>query len=215
MPNYNERFDDFFNLMIENEGWVSDDSIDSGGKTLMGISKNNFPKEFEMAWYLYEHEHFMFIKIYVKNFYFIRFYNKLYDSILDSSLAFKLFDFGVNAGVRKAVKILQRTINSNVKNYYNGNKPLKVDGIYGDCTHKKLNNLLAYQNSLDERYNNELQIYNEYVERIEKFYKSLWNFFRFGKGWLNRLKKIYNGMDYFIASSDIQPRTVQLINKMG
>jgi len=42
-----ENFDRSFYLLMEFEGIYSDDPDDTGGKTLYGITQNNFPKEFE------------------------------------------------------------------------------------------------------------------------------------------------------------------------
>lgn len=211
MSNYSQRYDQFFLYLLENEGWLSDDKLDSGGKTLMGISENNFPQDFHEAYHLYEYGLYNELKEYVKRFYYKNFYNQYYDLIVDSSLAFKLFDFGVNAGVRKAVKLLQKVINENLKKYYNKNNKLKVDGRYGEVTHQKLNLLLNYQYSIKNIDNSELPFYHDYIKRIEKFYKSLWNFFRFGKGWMRRLKKVFNGKDYFVASKDIRHKSFDLI----
>jgi len=42
-----ENFERAFELLMEFEGGYSEDPDDTGGKTLYGITQNNFPKEFE------------------------------------------------------------------------------------------------------------------------------------------------------------------------
>lgn len=125
------------------------------------------------------------MKFYIESHY----WNEKYDLINDSSLAFRLWDFGVNAGVVKAVKLLQKTLNK----YYNAN--LKEDGIFGKYTLLATNryshpSIRFYKNISD--LNGETECYYFYVKEIEKYYRSLKNFVYFGKGWLKRLKRVFN-----------------------
>lgn len=176
------RYEKFYQHLIKNEGWISNDEYDYGGHTIVGISKKSFPVVHDFVQQMieddFQREH---INQYIKLFYYLNFYNPLYDKVIDSSLAFRIFDFGVNAGVRKSVKLLQKTCNKWI------NERISVDGIFGKETLSTTNQL---SHSKDQY--KETNFYYDYVERLEKYYKSLWNFFRFGEGWLNRLKNIFN-----------------------
>jgi lysozyme family protein len=163
-----ERFKKFFKEMLENEGGYVDDPHDSGGKTLWGISANNFPDTYRNVKQLFDEGQIDLAKLTAMNFYYKNFYNTLYDEIQDVQLAFRLFDFGVNAGVKRAVKILQNVMNENY-----GYK-LKIDGVFGELT-------LHVVNKVGE------PVYRSYEIALEKYYKSLKTFWKFGRGWLKRL----------------------------
>lgn len=120
-----------------------------------------------------------------------KYWDEDYDLIADSSLAFRIWDFGINAGVVTAVKILQKTLNK----YYK--TELKPDGVFGQLTLRTVN---YYSNpeinfllKPDEFIKDENEAYTLYVRELEKYYRSLSNFFDFGNGWINRVKRIFNG----------------------
>lgn len=181
---YSERFRKFFQQLMVNEGWISDDKLDLGGHTIAGITEKYHPKEHAvLMWMIENNTEHSTIMASVQSFYYDNYYNPWYDVIADSSLAFKIFDFGVNAGVKRSVKILQRTHNK-----YQTNMKIKVDGLFGKNTLRAIN-----LDSIPKDDGTETEFYYLYIDNIEKFYRSLWNFFRFGKGWLNRLKRVFNG----------------------
>ena len=185
------RFEEFFTELAINEGWESHNAFDPGGKTICGVTEKFFPEEYRTIVYMIESGYEMgTVLLYIRSFYFINFWNPMYDKISDSSLAFKLFDFGVNASVRKSVKILQRT-----HNIYNDRRQrVVVDGIFGKKTMVNIN--MDSHPQTDEI---ETKFYQMYVDRVEKYYRSLKNFFVFGKGLLNRTKKVFNGVPNLVA----------------
>lgn len=83
------------------EGVYSDDPDDAGGETKYGISKKAYPdlniKELsiEDAKLIYLRDYYAPMKI---------------SSIVDDELAWQVFDFGVNAGNSRSVKMLQRLV---------------------------------------------------------------------------------------------------------
>ncbi len=172
---YMTRFEIAYEEMRKWEGGFSDDKYDSGGATQWGISKRAHPRTFGLIMYLLEKGCTELAQRKAKNFYREHYWNNLYDEIPDSSLAFKLFDFGVNAGVKRAVKILQRTINKT--NYFPGDCPLKIDGAFGRKTFAHI----------CTRVDNGINLYEEYIKRLGRFYRKLKMFFRFGRGWMRRL----------------------------
>jgi len=173
------KFDIAYEEMRKWEGGFSDDKYDPGGKTIWGISRRSHPETFKLIMELLKEEKRGLAKDLTKRFYRLHYWNDLYDGIPNSSLAFKLFDFGVNAGIKRAVKILQKTINKvfqkqrvSVKGFKIN--PLKVDGVFGRKT--------LYYTTIG------LDLYEPYIKRLGRFYRSLLTFWRFGKDWMRRLK---------------------------
>ena len=88
--------------LMEIEGYYSDDPDDMGGETKYGISQKAYPDidikalTFDDAKQIYKRDY----------------WNKLQcDSFTDDVIAWELFDFGVNAGVKKSARILQEALN--------------------------------------------------------------------------------------------------------
>lgn len=180
---YSLRYDKFFEELMLNEGWISDDKFDKGGHTIAGITKKYHLEAHHNLQYMIDKNYNKeTIMAFIKSFYYVNYYNKLYDKIIDSSLAFKIFDFGVNAGIRTSIKLLQKTYNK-----YEPESKISVDGIFGENTLQAIN--LASHPTEEIL---ETEFYHRYIKKLEKYYKSLWNFFRFGKGWLHRLKRVLN-----------------------
>ena len=151
------NFDKAFDLLIGNEGGYVNNPSDPGGETNWGITRavavdngytgsmKSIPKE--IAKQIYKKMH----------------WDKLQCDQLSFSVAFQLFDAGVNHGNSQAVKFLQRSLS------------VVDDGVIGAKT-------IAATNSLDD-----LQIVMLFnAERIE-FYAALKTFSTFGKGWVRRV----------------------------
>ena len=144
---------------IENEGGYSNDPDDKGGKTKFGISqKANSEVDVENLT-LVEAE-----LIYRK-----KYWNPLY-SQLPKKIGVRLFDIGVNIGVKTSVRILQATLNR----WFDTS--LMVDGVFGSQT------LSA---SLQT---NSTSLYSMFIFECSLYYESL-NNKRYFIGWLNRLYK--------------------------
>ena len=162
------RFDVFFDMLVKNEGWYSNDKNDSGKETILGVSSKSFPTQFKTIKGFYDLGDMVNAKDAAKKFYYDEFYNPLYDNILDERVAFRLFDFGVNAGVHTAVKYLQQTLG------------IVADGIFGLETLKQTN---SAGDALYENYNNNLKrFYQSLAENNPKDKKFL-------TGWLARLDR--------------------------
>jgi len=173
-----------FALMVEKlfkeEGIYSNEPLDIGGETIYGISSTAYPREFLKCLNLYNRNYLNLAKEYAIKFYKKEFWNPLYEKIIDSSLCYRLFDFGVNAGINTAVKLLQKAI----INY----KTIAVDGHFGEITLAAIN-VISKESGKGEA---ESFLYNSYIKEIEKYYRSLKTFNTFGKGWINRLRRIFN-----------------------
>lgn len=177
-----DRAKQIIKTTIGEEGGLSNDPDDKGGRTLCGIASAYFPKEFDEIISVFNRNGYLAAQQYAFNFYYIRFWDDQYDEIEDSSLLQQLFDFGVNAGQRTAVSLLQNTINK-MFNY-----GLTVDGEFGKHTLEAVN-LFSKESKAGEC---ESALHNEYELTIAKWYKGRNNFWKFGKGWLKRLRKVFN-----------------------
>lgn len=167
---------------LKNEGVVNgktgyvNDKNDSGGETNYGITAavarrygyqgkmNALP--FYVAREIYYKEYWKKTK--AENTYF--------------NIAFILFDFAVNTGVKNASKKLQISINKTLKK-----EVLKIDGVIGQKTLTELNGLKEL---------NKLQ--DLFICEILGYYASLSKFNIYGKGWINRVK---NNIE-FLANQD-------------
>ncbi len=165
-------FDNAFEEVVLNEGEFSNDKFDSGGKTIYGITRRDYPDYYNSIFKLWKEGKTELAKQRVKVFYKIFFWNELYKEIPNSSLTFKLFDLSINRGKKTAIKLLQDTL------FFDFGKTIARDGVFGLIT-------LAAIKSIT---NQEL-LYQKYIERNELSYRKLTTFWRFGKGWIRRLKK--------------------------
>lgn len=170
--NRENDFDNAFNKLMENEGGFSNDKHDLGRATIYGITSRDYPNDFNDIYYLFTHGQKNLALMRASSFYKRNFWNPLYEEIPDSSLAFKLFDLSVNRGKKTAVKLLQQTL------FFDFGQNLTVDGIFG----------LGTLGAIKMVVNQDL-LYQKFIERNEASYRKLTTFWRFGKGWLNRLRK--------------------------
>jgi lysozyme family protein len=108
----NSNFDRSFELVIGHEGGYIHLDSDPGGETRWGISKKSYPNEdiggmtLDRAKEIYKRD----------------FWDKLHCSDMQQSIAFSLFDAGVNCGIGKAAEWLQYIL------------VVKVDGSIGPMT---------------------------------------------------------------------------------
>lgn len=180
---YSDLYSELFEKLIEEEGGFQKNPKDSGnyynGKlygTIYGIAVKYNPDTFFAVYGLWlKNESEAALEL-AKSFYYINYYNPLYDRILDKRFSHKIFDLSVNTGKRQTIKIIQKTIN------LLGGK-VSVDGVFGLLTLSELN--MLSQKLTDAPY-------GKFIELYDKYYRSLLRFPVFGKGWLNRLKRVFN-----------------------
>lgn len=152
---------DLFNrcieVVIKNEGGYVNHPHDPGGETNMGIAKKFYPD--------------LDIKNLTKNqaieIYHRDYWNKMnLLGIYDENLVLHLFDMGVNAGIKTAIKMVQRIVEA------------QVDGIIGPETIFLINN---YSEDLTDIYKQERKkYYFDIVRRRPDLQVFL-------AGWLNRI----------------------------
>lgn len=151
------EFKDYLEVILRHEGGYVNHPSDPGGETKYGICKRSYPNldiknlTIEQASNIYYNDYWLKLNI---------------DEIYDEDLKLQLFDMGVNAGIKTAIKLLQHIIE------------VTEDGIVGPITIKKINS-----NYIDivERYENaRIEYYNHLVEKNPALQV-------FIKGWLNRV----------------------------
>lgn len=170
------------NMILQHEGGFANVSGDSGGFTYKGIARNCHPKW--EGWKIVD-EHLplkrnQIIKSseldhLVMDFYIKKFYNPCkIDDIESFLLSGHIICHAVNAGIRPAIKLLQKTINKVYKT------EISVDGKIGNKTLEYCNN-----NKTDELIRQYIIERNAFYTKIAKDKPSQRKFL---KGWLNRVK---------------------------
>ncbi|MCD4681125.1 MAG: hypothetical protein K8S00_12140 [Bacteroidales bacterium] len=154
-----QRFEKSVEIILSHEGGYINDPKDPGGETNFGISKRAFPNldiknlTKEQAKAIYYEKYWKPIQL---------------DKFSDELLALHVFDFGVNAGVSRAVKLLQNFLD------------IKADGIIGPISIREINT-----------YPMPGRLRNFYIDARKDFYKIIVKnrptSRRFLKGWINRV----------------------------
>jgi lysozyme family protein len=158
------NWDNAFKLMLKSEGGYVDHPEDPGGRTNLGVTQATWENwtgrkvdEPEMRSLTAEQ---------VEPLYKERYWDAVRGDELPTGLDYLCFDFAVNAGPGRSIRILQTAVGVN------------ADGGFGPMT-------LAAVQAVDA---------NELIERFsaakEEFYRSLSQFPTFGKGWLNRIADV-------------------------
>ena len=214
------RYPIFFEETFLNEGYFQAIPTDKGnwyqGKlygTICGITARDYFKEFSIAYELYKSKKLELLKDYCMKFYHKKgFWLDGMNDIADSSLAFKMFDFGVNAGTKTAVKLLQKTL----VQHYKSN--IKTHGQLDSETIKETNRcfyLPPKDSSLIEFIEGESLLYSTYVHVLKHWYKKRETFWKFGKTWLRRLKGIKDANDKIELIINSKPPEKIKINPAG
>lgn len=166
------KFIEAYQEVIKNEGVYSKDPTDTGGRTVLGISENNWPNW--DGWKIVDtllsakdmatHQE---LQKKVQIFYLNNFWNPIKgDEIHSQMIANSILDFGVNAGVKVSVRLAQKVVG------------VKDDGIIG-------NNTLNALNFFDERLfiaEFKLAKIDRYCDIVDANASQL----RFLKGWIRR-----------------------------
>lgn len=168
-------------MILKSEGGFVNDPDDRGGVTYRGITRKNFPNW--KGWKIVDAnlplKNGQIIKNdeleqYVREFYHENFYQPMkIDEIDNMLISGHLLCHGVNAGIKTAVKILQKSIN---KIY---NVGISVDGIVGNIT-------LSYSNG-DKAESVAQEMISERKEYYTNLAKRNPSQKKFLKGWLNRV----------------------------
>lgn len=158
------NWDNAFKLMLKSEGGFVNHPSDPGGMTNLGVTKATWENwigresnETEMRALTPEKVEPLYKK---------KYWDAVRADELPVGLDYLMFDFGVNAGPGRAIKVMQSAVG------------VTPDGGFGPMT-------LAAVQAIDP---------NELIERFsqakEDFYRSLTTFPTFGTGWLNRVADV-------------------------
>lgn len=161
-----KNFDQCFKWIMEHEGGFTDDSRlgDSGGMTTWGVTHFDWSR-----WTGKPATRAEMIKLKqsdVKPLYKKFYWDFMKCDDLPSGLDYAIFDYGVNAGVYRAGKVLQRLLG------------VKVDGLIGK-------NTLA---ALKDKDGKELAV--AVCDERMGFLRSLRIFRNFGRGWTRRVNEV-------------------------
>lgn len=174
-----EKFKKMFEISMRFEkgnrvnGYVKDPN-DSGGETVYGITRKNFPNL--KVWASLDKLKGIVAKRgykipkdemeEIEGIYYRKFYQKVnIEAFDDCALGMQIFDFGINAGISRAVKTLQSILR------------ITVDGVCGIQTVTTAN--LRHSKSLREAYRNARIAYYHTISKKGNNKKYL-------KGWVNR-----------------------------
>lgn len=159
-----DRFTECLEVVLKHEGGFVNHPKDPGGITNLGVTKKTWEAwtkrkvtEEDMRRLLPEH---------VRPLYQERFWQAVRADELPPGLDLSVFDFGVNAGPKRAIRTLQECLG------------VTPDGVIGRQT-------LAAVSRADVP-----MVIKEYALRRISFYRALPTFSTFGRGWSRRTKEI-------------------------
>lgn len=166
MAQYN--FDACLKETLFEEGGFSNNPHDPGGMTNLGVTKAAWEEyvghtvdEAAMRALNYDR---------VSPFYKIKYWNPLHCDQWPAGLDMCMFDFGMNAGLGHAAKILQKVV---------GATP---DGLIGQGTTNKVNDYISAHGIKS--------LINTFQTERAEYYKQCHGFPEFGRGWLKRTGEI-------------------------
>ena len=160
----NGNFERCLALVLKSEGGFSNNSLDPGGMTNLGVTKNTYE-----AWVnrtVDEAEMRGLTPDDVAPLYQRNYWDKVAANSLPVGVDYCLFDTAVNSGPSQAVKFIQRTLN------------VVVDGILGQQT-------IAAANQRDAA-----ELVEQFCEERLQFMQSLSTWPTFGRGWQRRVEEV-------------------------
>jgi lysozyme family protein len=153
-----------FELMLKSEGGYVNNPADPGGRTNLGVTQATWESwvgrpsdEAEMRSLTPEKVEPLYKK---------KYWDAVRGDELPVGLDYLMFDFAVNAGPGRAIKVMQSAAG------------VTPDGGFGPIT-------LAAVQAADP-----VILLEEFSHAKEDFYRSLNTFATFGKGWLNRIADV-------------------------
>jgi len=158
------KFSSCLAVVLKHEGGFVNHPKDPGGATNMGITKKTYED-----WVGHEVTLQKMKELTVNDvtpIYRQKYWKVIKGDALTHGVDLQVFDFGVNAGPARSIKILQRVVE------------VPEDGIIGPATLKALE---AKQNKAD--------VIRQLGEERLKYYKSLSTFDTFGRGWTKRTEE--------------------------
>ena len=153
-----------FELMLKSEGGYVNNPADPGGRTNLGVTQATWESwvgrpsdEAEMRSLTADKVEPLYKK---------KYWDAVRGDELPVGLDYLVFDFAVNAGPGRAIKVMQSAVG------------VTPDGGFGPLT-------MAAVKAIDP-----VELINKFSQAKEDFYRSLAQFPVFGKGWLNRVADV-------------------------
>ena len=161
------RFDECLKRILKHEGGYSNDPLDSGGRTNLGVTQRVW-EEF-VGHSVTEADMKALTPQKVGSMYKLKYWNPSYCEVLPKGLDYVVFDFAVNAGTGRSVKTLQQAIGC------------VADGVIGPKTMAAINDA------------NPKDLIAKFSDARADFYQGIVarkpDQTRFIKGWLNRVEE--------------------------
>ncbi|HWL81114.1 MAG TPA: glycosyl hydrolase 108 family protein [Roseomonas sp.] len=162
-----EKLSRCLNIVLAKEGGFSNHPADPGGMTNFGVTRRTYADFLDIPEEQVTEEMMRSIPPdEVREIYRSGYWTPARCDELPPGLDLMVFDFAVNAGVRRAVRLLQEELH------------VKVDGSIGPMT-------LAAAGAC-----NAIDLINRYAERRLAYYQGLDTFSTFGKGWTARVAAV-------------------------
>jgi lysozyme family protein len=169
-----ENFNKSFALLIKSEGGFVQDPHDSGGATNLGVTIATWKAYVNRPVSVQEIKDLT--PVMVKPLYKQNYWNPSGCDILPSGVDYVVFDFAVNAGVKRAIKCLQKAVGAD------------ADGVLGSITQALI------------RQSNPMDVVEHFTEEKIAFYKSLNNPY-FEKGWLARADTVESNAEQMVQNA--------------
>lgn len=154
--------------LLKHEGGYVNHPRDPGGMTNLGVTRRVYERwkgrpvgEREMRSLKVED---------VAPLYYKKYWLPVHAEDLPPGLALHVFDFGVNAGPRRAIRYLQKAVGT------------FADGLYGPLTRRAVNKYLKTYGDVN--------LINRYANLRHSYYRSLPTFRHFGRGWTRRVNEV-------------------------
>ncbi len=155
-------FSEALAVVLKHEGGYANHPRDPGGETMLGVTRRTWEE-----WTGKRGGDMRALTVAkVAPLYRARYWNPVRGDDLPPALALAVFDFGVNAGPARAIKLLQGIVNAS------------RDGVMGPATLKAVQ-ALAGAHGLTE-------VVRRYMNARRDYYRALQTFDTFGRGWLRR-----------------------------
>lgn len=173
-----KQFDAVLPLVLAHEGGFVNHPKDPGGATNKGVTQAVYDA-YRATKGLKPRSVKSLTKAETSEIYETRYWRLAGCDDLPAGIDYAVFDYSINSGVGKAIKDLQRTINTFASNRISVLKPLKVDGIAGADT------ATAAKQCADVDAEGLIM---SYCDRRMKFLKTLKTWGTFGVGWTRRVE---------------------------
>ena len=169
-----ENFNPSFALLLKSEGGFVQDPYDSGGATNLGVTIATWKAYVNRPVSVQEIKDLT--PVMVKPLYNQNYWNPAGCDILPKGVDYAVFDFGVNAGVKRSIRCLQKAVGAD------------PDGVLGSITQALIRN------------SKPMDILDHFTDERIAYYKSL-NNPHFEKGWISRAATVQTNAEKMIQNA--------------